>query len=153
MKTFIKSTILIVLALVCTLCFIACQPSATQPKKLDAPIVTLSGNVVSWEGNQNAERFEISIDGSLSFVENTVTSKTLTNGQTIKVRAIGDGATYQTICDTLNKHGKTNRSGTKFSISTLQVIIDNKPLYEGMYRYGKDGDWVQGEHEPILKGE
>lgn len=96
MKTFIKSTILIVLALVCTLCFIACQPSATQPKKLDAPIVTLSGNVVSWEGDQNAERFEISIDGSLSFVENTVTSKILINGQTIKVRAIGDGTTYQT---------------------------------------------------------
>lgn len=83
MKTFIKSTILIVLALVCTLCFIACQPSTAQPKKLDAPIVTLSGNVVSWEGDQNAERFEISIDGSLSFVENTVTSKTLINGQTI----------------------------------------------------------------------
>lgn len=67
------------------------------------------------------------------------------------ITAKDNGATYQTICDTLNSQGKTNRSGTKFSISTLQVIIDNKPLYEGMYRYGKDGDWVQGEHEPILK--
>lgn len=64
-----------------------------------------------------------------------------------------DGATFQSICDTLNKEGKTNRSGTKFSISTLQVIIDNKPLYQGMYRYGKDSEWVQGEHEPILKSE
>jgi DNA invertase Pin-like site-specific DNA recombinase len=61
------------------------------------------------------------------------------------------GMTYQTICDLLNKTGKTNRSGTKFSISTLQVIIDNKPLYQGMYRYGKDSEWVEGEHEPILK--
>lgn len=61
------------------------------------------------------------------------------------------GKTFQTICDTLNAMGKTNRSGTKFSISTLQVIIDNKPLYQGMYRYGKDSEWVQGEHEPILK--
>ncbi len=61
------------------------------------------------------------------------------------------GMTYQTICDSLNKAGKTNRSGTKFSISTLQVIIDNKPLYQGMYRYGKDSEWVEGEHEPILK--
>lgn len=67
------------------------------------------------------------------------------------ISAKDNGATYQTICDTLNAQGKTNRSGTKFSISTLQVIIENKPLYEGMYRYGKDGDWVQGEHEPILK--
>ncbi len=61
------------------------------------------------------------------------------------------GMTYQTICDSLNDEGKTNRSGTKFSISTLQVIIDNKPLYQGMYRYGKDSEWVEGEHEPILK--
>jgi DNA invertase Pin-like site-specific DNA recombinase len=61
------------------------------------------------------------------------------------------GMTYQTICDALNEAGKTNRSGTKFSISTLQVIIENKPLYQGMYRYGKDSDWIEGEHEPILK--
>lgn len=61
-----------------------------------------------------------------------------------------EGATFQKICDKLNGEGKTNRSGTKFSISTLQVIVDNKPLYEGMYRYGKDSEWVQGEHEAIL---
>lgn len=63
------------------------------------------------------------------------------------------GETYQSICDTLNAQGKTNRSGTKFSISTLQVIIDNKPLYNGLYRYGKNSEWVKGVHEPILKGE
>ena len=61
------------------------------------------------------------------------------------------GVTFQKICDALNDQGKTNRSGTKFSISTLQVIIENKPLYQGMYRYGKDSEWVEGEHEPILK--
>ena len=61
------------------------------------------------------------------------------------------GKTYQAICDALNKEGKTNRSGTKFSISTIQVIFENKPLYQGMYRYGKDSEWVEGEHEPILK--
>lgn len=62
-----------------------------------------------------------------------------------------EGMTYQMICDSLNDAGKTNRSGTKFSISTLQVIIENKPLYQGMYRYGKGGEWVKGEHEPILR--
>jgi hypothetical protein len=61
------------------------------------------------------------------------------------------GKTYQQICDTLNAQGKTNRSGSKFSISTLQVILDNEPLYRGMYRYGKESEWVEGEHEPILK--
>lgn len=66
------------------------------------------------------------------------------------IRAKDRGETYQTICDALNKQGRTNRSGGKFSISTLQVIIGNKPLYQGMYRYGKDSEWVEGEHEPIL---
>jgi DNA invertase Pin-like site-specific DNA recombinase len=69
------------------------------------------------------------------------------------ITAKESGATFQSICDKLNEEGKTNRSGTKFSISTLQVIIENKPLYEGMYRYGKDSEWVKGEHEPILKVE
>lgn len=63
------------------------------------------------------------------------------------------GETFQSICDKLNSEGKTNRSGTKFSISTLQVIIDNKPTYCGMYRYGKDSEWIKGQHEPILKNE
>lgn len=66
------------------------------------------------------------------------------------IEAKDSGATYKSICDTLNEQGKTNRSGTKFSISTVQVIIENKPLYQGMYRYGKNSEWVQGQHEPIL---
>lgn len=68
------------------------------------------------------------------------------------IGAKDNGVTYQTICDKLNADGKTNRSGSKFSISTLQVIIDNKPLYQGKYRYGKDSEWIDGAHEPILKG-
>lgn len=62
------------------------------------------------------------------------------------------GVTFKDICDALNRAGKRNRSGTPFSISTLQVIVANKPLYQGMYRYGKNGEWVKGVHEPILKG-
>ena len=66
------------------------------------------------------------------------------------INAKDSGVTYQAICDKLNAEGKTNRSGSKFSISTVQVIVENKPLYQGMYRYGKDAEWVEGEHEPIL---
>lgn len=61
------------------------------------------------------------------------------------------GVTFQTICDKLNQMGKTNRSGSKFSISTLQVIVKNKPLYEGKYRYGRSSEWVPGAHDAILK--
>ena len=66
------------------------------------------------------------------------------------ITAKDNGVTYQDICNHLNAEGKTNRSGTKFSISTIQVIVGNKPLYQGMYRYGKNSKWEKGIHEPIL---
>lgn len=71
------------------------KPPVT-PQKLTAPTVTLEGNVVCWTADANADRFEISLDGNLSFVENTVTSKTLTDGQTFKIRAVGNGVSYTT---------------------------------------------------------
>ena len=66
------------------------------------------------------------------------------------IKARDSGVKWKDICGKLNDEGKKNRSGTKFSISTLQVIVDNKPLYRGMYRYGETLDWVKGQHEPIL---
>lgn len=79
-------------------------PSSTTPstnqsdtkEKLNAPTVALAGDTVIWIAEPKADRFEISIDGSLSYVENTVTSKVLSNGQTFKIRAIGDGVNYLT---------------------------------------------------------
>lgn len=61
-----------------------------------------------------------------------------------------EGWTYQAIVDYLNRDGKTNRSGTKFSISTVQTIYENKKTYQGYYRYGKNTDWVKGVHTPII---
>lgn len=60
------------------------------------------------------------------------------------------GATYKQIVENLNADGKTNKSGTRFAISTIQVIFGNKKLYQGMYKYGKSNEWVNGLHEPIL---
>ena len=68
----------------------------TTPQKLSAPVVTLNGNVATWEADANADKFEISLDGNLSYVENSVTSKALTDGQTLKLRAVGDGSVYST---------------------------------------------------------
>ena len=63
-----------------------------------------------------------------------------------------EGLTLQRICDRLNAQGKTNKSGTKFSTSTIQTICDNKKVYQGYYKYGTGADWVQGVHESILEG-
>lgn len=61
------------------------------------------------------------------------------------------GATYQAICTKLNSEGKVNRSGSKFSISSVQAVYENKKTYQGYYKYG-NMDYVPGVHEPILKG-
>ena len=71
------------------------KPPVT-PQKLTAPTVTLNGNLASWATDANADKFEISLDGNLSYVENTVTTKTLTDGQTFKIRAVGNGTSYTT---------------------------------------------------------
>lgn len=66
----------------------------TQPQKLTTPVVVLTDNQATWGADANADKFEISLNGNLSYVENTVTSKILANGQTFKIRAIGDGINY-----------------------------------------------------------
>ena len=55
-----------------------------------------------------------------------------------------------TIAEHLNDMGYRTRKGTKFQNTSIRSIVNNRPLYEGMYKYG-NMDWVQGVHEPILK--
>ena len=96
-KRWFSTWIAVCLTVLVSIALTACGGSSTDtPTKLSAPVVTLTENVASWEQDEHADRFEMSIDGSLSYVENTVTSKTLTDGQTFKIRAIGDGTVYTT---------------------------------------------------------
>lgn len=53
--------------------------------------------------------------------------------------------------DVLNQNGYRTRNGKEFVISTVQSIWNNEMFYRGYYRYGKDGEWVKGQHEAILK--
>ena len=66
------------------------------PEKLSAPVIVLEEDVATWEENSNADKFEISLNGELSYVENNYTSKKLNDGQSLKVRAIGDGINFTT---------------------------------------------------------
>ena len=45
------------------------------------------------------------------------------------------------------------RGGKPFEYSTVRSIWNNERFYKGEYRYGKNGEWVQGQHEPILSPE
>lgn len=62
-----------------------------------------------------------------------------------KVR--GKPMTMQTIADKLNDEGIQLR-GKKTYASSVQKVLDNRPLYEGMIRYGSIR--TRGTHTPIL---
>lgn len=61
-----------------------------------------------------------------------------------------EGTSMLGITDLLEKAGYVTRSGKRFQVSTIKSILNNRPLYEGMYKYG-DMNWVKGVHEPILE--
>lgn len=60
------------------------------------------------------------------------------------------GKSMQAISDQVNSEGFKGRKGGKVTNSTICSIINNRKTYEGWYRYGKNGEWVKGQHEPIL---
>lgn len=66
---------------------------------------------------------------------------------------LGNGETLQDTADWLNDNNFRTRSGKRFYPSQVKSIRDNKPLYQGMYKYGKTMDWVKGVHEPILESD
>lgn len=61
-----------------------------------------------------------------------------------------NGVVMTEIVNTLNREGYKTRNGKPFVISTVQSILNNRKTYEGFYHYGKNGEWVQGVHEPLL---
>ncbi|MBO5223699.1 MAG: InlB B-repeat-containing protein [Clostridia bacterium] len=88
------TVLLVVLALLCSVFTLtACGGG---PRKLDPPVVVLVGDTATWSANDLADKFEISVDGNLSYIENSVTNRKLTDGQTFKIRAVGDGIDYKT---------------------------------------------------------
>ena len=91
MKRIFLTVFALMMVVGCAFSVISC---GDEPETLSAPVVTLEGNVAKWEANPSAQKFEISLDGALSYIENSVTSKALADGQSFKVRAIGDGEEF-----------------------------------------------------------
>jgi len=61
------------------------------------------------------------------------------------------GCSMMSTVTALNEAGYKTRSGKAFVISTVQSIWNNERTYRGEYKYGKSGEWVKGQHEPILE--
>ena len=90
------------LMLPCLFLFSACgktpppdDPPA-EPIKLNAPVVSLNDNIASWTSVDNAISYEVWINSNTNTIAITITQYTLTDGQTFKVRAVGDGTNYST---------------------------------------------------------
>lgn len=60
------------------------------------------------------------------------------------------GLSERKICKQLNDYGIKSTRGGNFNPSTVHIILANENTYRGLYRYGKDSDWVKGQQEPIL---
>lgn len=64
-------------------------------------------------------------------------------------RKQAEGVSMLGTTELLEQAGYKTRKGTRWQTSTVKGVLQNRPLYEGMYKYG-DMNWVRGVHEPIL---
>lgn len=92
-----RFVLIVVVAFLCVTFLSACKNNKqTEAVTLETPVVTLDGDVAKWSADESADSFEISVNDSLSYIENSVSQYTLTDGQTFKVRAVGNGESYLT---------------------------------------------------------
>lgn len=153
-KTRLSTILLLVLTLLCSIFILAScgggggnnngddptpTPTPPTPTKLTAPAVVLTDDTATWSADVSADKFEISIDGNLSYIENSVTSRKLTDGQTFKIRAIGDGTKY-TNSDWSNsvtyerpipKYTITWKNGDTVLETDTEVSEGTVPTYDG----------------------
>ena len=121
------------------------QPSVVLTK-LTAPVVVLTDDIAAWSADTSADKFEISVNGELSYIENTVTSKTLTDGQTFKIRAIGDGIQYES-SDWSNSVTYTEGTIIKENYTVTFCDWDGTVLYEQTVSHGAAATFPEGELE------
>jgi site-specific DNA recombinase len=67
-------------------------------------------------------------------------------------KMLDSGSTLQDVADEINALGYISRKGKRFQVSQVRSIRDNRPVYEGKYKYGDMG-YVKGVHEAILEVE
>ena len=76
--------------------FIACgegEGTTVQPKKLGNVTIELEDDVATWKAVKNASRYAYQIDND-EIVETTLRKVVLEDGESIRVKAVGDGINY-----------------------------------------------------------
>ena len=106
---------LLIIALFGLFFLYSCQ-TTTSSDKLDAPVIALESNVISWEKVENADQYEVHINGTLvDTVEETTYTITISSygNYTVTVKAVDSTNTYQT---------------SDFSNSCIYVIVKQEKL-------------------------
>lgn len=151
MKKTRQSTILwLMLTILCSIFVLAScgggggdnnSDAPTPTTKLTAPTVVLTDDIATWSADASADKFEISIDGNLSYIENSVTSRKLTDGQIFKIRAIGDGTNYTNSdwsnsvtyeLPPISKYTITWKNGDTVLKTDTEVSEGTVPTYDGV---------------------
>ena len=120
--------LLVISMLLCTVvgmtsCFPESKPG--EPVKLSAPKVTLTDDIASWESVEGAIGYDLNLDGSIFSYDTSVTSRRLYPGETLLVRAVGDGEKYLTSSwSTLVRYGERPSAPAKPLLETPVVTLD-----------------------------
>lgn len=61
-----------------------------------------------------------------------------------------EGKSQLLIAKTLRGRGYKTKTGKDWYNVQVGNILRYERFYKGEYRYGKDGEWVKGKHQPIL---
>lgn len=61
-----------------------------------------------------------------------------------------DNISQVKIAKYLNDNGITTKFGKSWTQPQVHYILNNRKLYQGFIKYGKDAHWVKGVHTPII---
>ena len=122
-----------VITVVCILLFtlISCSTVPVKPTVLDTPTVRIEGGLALWNPIAGAVGYEINTGDKTESFGHRVTSFELTDGATVRVRALGDGKVYADsewsapVTEGIHNHTDSDSNGICDTCSlTVIVTVD-----------------------------
>lgn len=95
----------------------------TKSSRLDAPVIAIDGNVVSWQAIENAESYDVYVGlNKTNTTSTSITLENLTSGQSIYVIAIASRGYTNSIASNIVKYNHTSSALDYNQVSLLKEI-------------------------------